>query len=154
MAGAVHCTWNDHGLQRHVDIWIRGKMFHLWRCKETSCVSFFWCVHACSVTLSCPVLCDPMDCSLPGSSVHGILQARILEWVAISSFRESSQPRDQTHVSGVCCIGRQILYHWASWEAHLSGTRLNTGQITPLCCGPHVRGLIHHTRFFQPARRE
>ena len=44
----------------------------------------------------CPTLCDPMDCSPPGPSVHGILQARILEWVAISFFRESSQPRDRT----------------------------------------------------------
>ena len=43
---------------------------------------------------SCPTLCDPMDCSLPGSSVHGILQARILEWVAMPSSRGSSQPRD------------------------------------------------------------
>ena len=42
--------------------------------------------------------CDPLDCSLPGSSVHGILQARILEWVAISFSRGSSQPRDQTPV--------------------------------------------------------
>ena len=48
---------------------------------------------------SCPTLCHPMDCSLPGSSVHGILQARILEWGAISSSREPSQPRDQTWVS-------------------------------------------------------
>ena len=47
-------------------------------------------------------LCDSMDCSLPGSSVHGILQARILEWVAISSFRGSSRPRDRTR--GSCCI--------------------------------------------------
>ena len=44
-------------------------------------------------------LCDPMDCNLPGSSVHGILQARILEWVTISFSRESSRPRDWTHVS-------------------------------------------------------
>ena len=43
---------------------------------------------------SCPTLCDPMDCSMPGSSVHGILWARILEWVAMPSFRGSSQPRD------------------------------------------------------------
>ena len=42
---------------------------------------------------------QPLDCSLPGSSVHGILQTRILEWVAISSFKGSSQPRDQTQVS-------------------------------------------------------
>ena len=57
-----------------------------------------------------------MDCSPPGSSVHGISQARILEWVMISFSRGSSQPRDQTPVF---CIGRQILYLWASWEAHI-----------------------------------
>ena len=54
-------------------------------------------------------LCDPTDCSPPGSSAHGILQARILEWVAISSSGGSPWPRDQTRVS---CIGRWILYHW------------------------------------------
>ena len=56
-------------------------------------------------------LCNPMGHSPPGSSVHGILQARILESVAISSSRGSSQPRDQTHVSCVSCIGRWILHH-------------------------------------------
>ena len=56
---------------------------------------------------------SPMNCSLPGSSVHGIFQARILEWIAHS--RGSSWPRDQTRVS---CIGRWILYHWATWEAY------------------------------------
>ena len=49
------------------------------------------------VVQSCPNLCSPMDCSLPGSSAHGIFQARILEWVAISFSRGSSQPRDRTH---------------------------------------------------------
>ena len=58
------------------------------------------------VAQSCPTLCDPMDYSSPGSCVHGISPARILEWVAISFSRGSSRPRDQTHVS---CIGR-ILY--------------------------------------------
>ena len=53
------------------------------------------CVH----TQSCLTLCDPMDCGPLGSSVHGISQARILEWVAMSYFRGSSQPRDQTRVS-------------------------------------------------------
>ena len=48
----------------------------------------------CLVTQSCLTLCDPVDCSPPGSSVHGILQARILEWAAMPSSRESSQPRD------------------------------------------------------------
>ena len=55
-----------------------------------------------------------MDCSPPGSSVHRILQARRLEWVAMTSSRGSSRPRDWTCVS---CTGRWILYHWATWEA-------------------------------------
>ena len=53
------------------------------------------------VTQSCPTLCDPADCSLPGSSAHGILQARTLEWVAISFSKGSSQPRDWTRVSHI-----------------------------------------------------
>ena len=56
------------------------------------------------VTQSCLTLCNPMDCSPPGSSVHGILQERILEWVAIPFSRGSSWPRDQTWVS--CIAGR------------------------------------------------
>ena len=55
------------------------------------------CVHAYS--LSHVQLCDPMGCRPPDPSVHGIFQARIMEWVAISSSRESSQPRDQTYIS-------------------------------------------------------
>ena len=62
----------------------------------------------------CPTLCDPMDCSPPGSSVYGILQARILEWVAISSSRGSSWPRDWTRVSWVA--GRFVTT-WATREA-------------------------------------
>ena len=54
------------------------------------------------VAQSCPTLCDPVDCSLPGSSVHGIFQARILEWVAISFSRGSSQPRDEPWSSALC----------------------------------------------------
>ena len=53
-----------------------------------------------------------MNYSLAGSSVHGILQARTLEWVAMSSSRGSSRPRDPTHVSYISCTGRQVLYHW------------------------------------------
>ena len=63
---------------------------------------------------SWPILCDPMDCSPPGSSVHGILQSRILEWVAISFSRDSSRSRDGPLIS---CIGRRILYHFIIWEA-------------------------------------
>ena len=73
----------------------------------------------CLVAQSYPTLYDPTDCSLSSFSVHGILQARSPEWVAISYSRGSSQPRDRTHVSCVSCFDRQIIYHWAKWEAHL-----------------------------------
>ena len=80
------------------------------------------CVHSyrgsgdfcCSVARSCLSLCDPVDSSPPGSSVHGISQAGILAWIAISFSRRSSQPRDRAHVS---YIGRWVLYHCATWEA-------------------------------------
>ena len=62
---------------------------------------FSFLLHCCLVTKLCLAVWSPVDCSLPGSSVHGILQARILEWVAISFFRGSSKRRDQTHVSCV-----------------------------------------------------
>ena len=55
-------------------------------------------------------LCNSRYCGLPGSSVHGIFQTRIPEWVAISFYRGSSQPLDQTHVSSVSCIGRRVFY--------------------------------------------
>ena len=89
----------------------------------TSCVTLVvHCVHACvhaESLQSCPTLRDPMDCSPSGpmdcspsgSSVHGILQARILEWVAVPSSKGSSLPRDRTWVSYVSCSGRRVLYH-------------------------------------------
>ena len=61
----------------------------------------------------CQMVCDPMDCSPPGSSAHEILQARILEWVAISFSRGSSQPRDQTRVS---CIAGGFFTDWGTRE--------------------------------------
>ena len=72
-----------------------------------------WAVVVVQSLSQCLTLCNPMDCSPPGSSVHGISRARILKWVAISFSRESSLLRSQTRVS---CIGRQILYHWVTWE--------------------------------------
>ena len=82
-------------------------------------LGFSWKCHCgcdcvCAQLLSPVWLCKVMDYSPPGSSVHGILQARTLEWVAISFSRGSSQPKDWTLIS---YIGRQILYHWATWEA-------------------------------------
>ena len=85
-------------------------------CLCSSCLCSFlpsvMFVCTCAESLkSCPTLCDPMNHSLPGSSVHGILQARILEWVAIPSSRGSSWPGNWTHVSYVFCLDMQVLYH-------------------------------------------
>ena len=80
--------------------------------------SVIWvCGYCCLVAYSCPTLCDPVGCSLPGSSIHGVFQARILEWVVISSSRGSSWPRNWTHISWGSCIVRWILYNWATWVA-------------------------------------
>ena len=76
----------------------------LWIKKESPNID----VPACSVAQLCPTLCNLMDCSPPGSSVHGISQVRTLEWVAVSFSGASSRSRDRTPVS---CIGRQIFYH-------------------------------------------
>ena len=74
-------------------------------------------IHACSVAQSCWVLWDSMDCSPPVSSVHGVFQARILDWVAMPSSRGSSRRRYQSPISCVSCIGTWILYYSATWEA-------------------------------------
>ena len=74
------------------------------------------------VAQSCPNLCDPVDCSLPGSSDHGILQARILEWVAISFSRGSSQPRDRTQVSSIAgrCFNLWAVYEGSNFSTFSS----------------------------------
>ena len=63
-------------------------------------ISISMCVCVCVCAQSCPTFCNPMDCSLPGSSVHGIFQARIQKWVAISFPGGSSRARDRTHILG------------------------------------------------------
>ena len=75
------------------------------------------CVCVCVCAQSCPTLCNTLDCSPPGSSVHGFLQARILEWVAISPSRGSSQLRDRTWVSYVSCIAGIFFTPWVIREA-------------------------------------
>ena len=69
---------------------------------------------------SCPTLCNPTDCSLPGSSVHGILQARTVEWVAMPSSRGSSQPRDQTSISHLPALAGGFFTTNTIWEAPYS----------------------------------
>ena len=86
------------------------------RCFSTSSV----CVCVCVCMLShVKLLCDPMNCSSPGSSLHGIFQTRVLEWVAIPFSRGSSRPRDRAHVSCTSCT----LFHWGA-----SGTSQPQGQ--------------------------
>ena len=75
--------------------------------------SILWKWSEIEVAQSCPTLCDPMDCSLPGSSVHGIFQAIVLEWIAISFSRGSSWPRDGTWVSHI--LDRRFTV-WATRE--------------------------------------
>ena len=81
-----------------------------------TCMFVYTLLYVCvSCAQSCQTLCDPMDCSLPGSSVHGISQARILEPFAITSFRGSSRPRDWTHKPTSPALKVD------SWSAELSG---------------------------------
>ena len=86
------------------------------------CVCVCVCVRACSFAQLCSTLCEPMDCSPPGLSVHGISQARILVWVAVPFSKGSSQPRDWTHISCVSCITRQITIlseiAWVELQSH------------------------------------
>ena len=76
------------------------------------------CVCVYSVTQLCPTLCDPTDCSLPGSSVHRISQSRIQKWIAISFSRGSSRPRDQNHVSYVSCSGTRRMVIPFGWHGN------------------------------------
>ena len=91
-----------------------------------------WSLKWSEVAQSCPTLCDPMDCSLSGSSVHGIFQARVLEWVAISFSRGSSQPRNRTRVS--CIAGRRFTV-WATREAPREAQKYQSGYPYPFSRG-------------------
>ena len=86
---------------------------HPRRRRETQWVAVGRLFTCCLVIQSCSTLCDPMECSLPGSSVHGISQARILEWAAIPFSGGFSWHRDRTRIFS---INRWILYHWATRE--------------------------------------
>ena len=109
---------NSHDIILLYPLWKRKKHTHthgytamqfLFYCRNSPPYGLFL------VAQSCPTLCDPMDCSPPASSVRGILQARILAWVAMSSSRASSQPRDGTQVS---CIAGRFFTIWVIGEAH------------------------------------
>ena len=94
-----------------------------------------------AVAQSCPTLCDPMDCSPPGSSVHGLLQARTLEWVAMPSSRGSSRPRDRTHVFLVFGIAGGFFTICATKEAHFAQIPLS----------PFLQDAFCHNSLFPPS---
>ena len=100
-------------LPKHLGIIFRVQMWHIYNifsillCIVNVCMNIHLYTHACVCDQSCLILCDPLDCSLPGSSIHGIFQARTRQWAAISTSRRSFQPRDQMHISYIsCCTGR------------------------------------------------
>ena len=98
---------------------------------------------------SCPTLCDPVDRSPPGSSVHGILQASILEGVVISSSRGSFPPRDQTQVSYTSCTGRWVLYHCTIWEAQNPYGQLKFILIGVIVCFRNVKCISRNLNVFR-----
>ena len=110
-------------MPKPLTVWITtncGKFFKRWEYQTTLSALWEICMQLkkeSEVAQSCLTLCDPVDCSLPGSSVHGIVQARILEWVTISFSRGSSQPREWTRVS---CTGGTRFNLWATREARCS----------------------------------
>ena len=104
-------------------------------------IFILWIVRS-EVSQSYPTLCDPMDCSLLGSSIHGIFQARILEWAAISFSRRTSPPRDQTRVSHI--VGRRFTI-WAtraeqfySWDTLKMYVKVKATQSCLTLCDPMV----------------
>ena len=132
-------------------------------CPQFLSVSSYWCLKSVSrqtyrfwhqvwvwmvssvvlVAQSYPTLCNPMDCSLPGSSVHGILQARILEWIAIPLSRGSSQPRDWTCVS---YIAGKFFTVWATREALLCSEELSIQKRRIVENRTRIRGIAYGNR--------
>ena len=112
-------------------------LLYLYTLVSNSCHIFFpWehyvCIYTCALSHFSHVwlFCDPMDCSPPDSSVHGILQARILEWISMPSSRGSSRPRDWTRGLLHLLHCRQILCHWATGEASVAIHAVTNGSIS------------------------
>ena len=134
----LHCWWEFKLVQ---PLW--QMVWRFLKIKiELPCVCVCARARACAKLLqSCPTLWDPVDYTLPGSSAHGVLQTRILEWISIAYSRGSSQPRDQTWVS---CISGRFFTIWATWEVPdlffaygysiIPASRVEKTIISPLNC--------------------
>ena len=115
----------------------------VWVCKECAQSVHSWLCPTQPLTCSysaaqlCLTLCDPMNCSPPGSCVHGILQARILEWVAVPSSGDLSDPGIKLASPVAPALAGGLLYPWASWEARhsapLSTKRWPRATLKPGC---------------------
>ena len=117
--GGIPCRKNTRiHARKHIHTDSYAKM-------QESLIADSWFLQVCMhVWLqSCPTLFNPMDSSPPGSTVHGIVQTRILEWVAMPSSRGSLQPRDRTRVCCISCIGRWVFYH----RHHLGTPKMRRG---------------------------
>ena len=118
--------------------------FRAWQLWLVGLVFFYYCPGMCGQ--SCLSPCDPMDCSLPGFPVHGVIPTRILEWIAIFSSTGSSWLRDTTYNACCSCIGRQSLDHWATWEACFTAVKVKVlfAQLYPSLCDPKdsVHGIL------------
>ena len=136
-----HSKWSKSGRERHIyDIpfmWNLKKLITIflfllflmaWQEVLQSSTMWWWWWFSRSVVSDA---CDPIDCSLPGSSVHGILQARILEWIAISFSRGSSWPRDWTQAS---CIAGRFFTNWTMREAQVQQYRLSDSASPHILC--------------------
>ena len=121
----LKCPWWSRASPRALAFgkpWLGGTRRGLWLYSVGPILPYLPPLGCVQLLQLCPTVCDPMDCSLPGSSVHGIFPARILEWVAIPFSKGSSWPRDQTRISCDFCTCRWALHHWATREAHLLGS--------------------------------
>ena len=124
---------------------IRPEILHLIRyCYYYFCCCIILIVHVCKWLQLFPTLCRPMNYSPPDPSVHGILQARILEWDAMPSSRGSSPPRDRIHIS---CIGRRVL----CCQCHLGSPPL---LLTGALLSPEPSTSCHRARAAGPGNQE
>ena len=115
--GPSQLHWQTHFLlAEKLGVWWRGGAVTANTLSTQAASVSCMCVYV-LITQSCPTHCDPIDCSPPGSSVHGILQARILEWVASPFSRGSFRPRYQNQVSH---IADRVFAIWATREASIS----------------------------------
>ena len=129
-------------------MWITNKVLLYSTGNSAQCYTTAWmggefggeCVCVCVLVIqSCLTLCEPIDCSPPGSSVHRILQAGRLKWVAISFSRESSWPRDWTHVFMSPALAGRFFTTSTTWEAPIWG-RMDSHicVVESLCCLPET----------------